>query len=873
MTDTPSTAGLQAFGHLGPLPHYLADSPRPDFTDRLERLLNDETARARDVPCAKIATRFWGDPTSTASKEWRWGTRGSRSVNLEKNVWFDHEANEGGNTIQLVERELNISHEAATAWLLDPNETSETGGLSPNSPRGNRPPPPLGRIVASYDYLDESGTLLSQVVRYEPKNFRQRRPHGRGGWSWSVKGVRAVPYRLPDLLKAIADGRTIAIVEGEKDVDALYNLGFSATCNAGGAKKWRRELTPYLRGADVVVIPDNDVAGREHANVVGFALENVAAQVRILNLPGLPEKADVSDWFAAGHTTEELSQLIAEAPRWTLRAPFRQPDSATANAPEASVEQSTGPAAAQNEGSDEDPTGNAEHRSSDQARSEGAHQQWPNPHPLPHALLQVHPFSLELMPSRLRPWVSDVSERMQCPPDFVAVSVMAGIGSVIGRRIALRPQAHNDWQIFANQWAMIIGRPGVLKSPAMEEALRPLKRLAAAAEDTFRQAQAEHAVRAKIAKLRSDGNMKEAARRLKRDPSVDVSDLLAAEELSQGPTLRRYIANDTNVASLGVLLQQNPNGLLVFRDEFVSLLDHLDREENVSEHGFYLTAWNGDSGYTFDRIGRGLHLSIEGICLSLLGSSQPGRISQYLHKAVRGGLGDDGLIQRFGLMIWPDVHGEWKNIDRFPDSEARIAAFETFKQLDELDWRAIGGRRDHLPNGDEDGPPYLRFGIEAHDLFVEWRTRLEKRVRGGDNLHPALESHLAKYRKLVPGLALACHLVDDCGSAVVGVAALQRALAWAKYLETHAQRAYGSVTGVSVITAQAIVAKIRSGHLKLEFRSHDVWRPGWSKLTDRIEVQAALDLLVDYDWLQVRRILTAGRPASLYAVNPKILKN
>lgn len=163
--------------------------------------------------------------------------------------------------------------------------------------------------------------------------------------------------------------------------------------------------------------------------------------------------------------------------------------------------------------------------------------------------------------------------------------------------------------------------------------------------------------------------------------------------------------------------------------------------------------------------------------------------------------------------------------------------------------------------------------VMPRDLFVDWRTGLERRVRGGDNLHPALESHLAKYRKLVPSLALACHLLDDFGSNVVGLTALQRALGWAKYLETHAQRAYGSVTAASVATAQAIVTKIRSGHLKPQFHSHDVWRPGWSKLTDRNEVQSALDLLVDYDWLQARKIGTGGRPALLYVANPKILKS
>jgi putative DNA primase/helicase len=310
--------------------------------------------------------------------------------------------------------------------------------------------------------------------------------------------------------------------------------------------------------------------------------------------------------------------------------------------------------------------------------------------------------------------------------------------------------------------------------------------------------------------------------------------------------------------------------LRVYRDELVSLLRSLDQEERESEKAFYLTGWNGDSGYTFDRIGRGLHLSIDRVTISMLGSTQPGKISEYLSQAIRGGRGDDGLMQRFGLLIWPDVSPEWKNVDRWPLTPARTAAFEVFDRLDKLDWRAAQAKRDRGPSGDEEGLPYLRFSIDAYDRFVDWRTDLEKRIRGGD-LHPALESHLAKYRKLVPGLALVCHLADgDVGP--VGTVALERALNWARYVETHARRAYGSITAAEAATAKAILAKLRSGDLKPEFSSRDVWRPGWSKLTDRKTVAAGLKMMVDYDHLREEPVMTGGRPATVYTANPKTLK-
>jgi Protein of unknown function (DUF3987) len=466
------------------------------------------------------------------------------------------------------------------------------------------------------------------------------------------------------------------------------------------------------------------------------------------------------------------------------------------------------------------------------------------PHPLPQSLLPAAAFEFELLPDQLQPWVADVCERLQCPPDYVGVSVMVGAGAVIGRKVLLRPQLEDDWSVVANQWGMCIGRPGVMKSPAMDEALRPLKHLACLAEQQFKAAQARYSVDAAAAKLRRDENLRAAAKIIKADREADIGYLLE-ETAESEPTLRRYIANDTTAEALGVLLQQNPNGLLIFRDELVSLLESLDQEEHVSQRGLYLTGWNGNSPYTFDRITRGLHLSIDAVCLSILGSSQPGRISQYLSRAIRGGRFDDGLIQRFGLFVWPDISREWHHVDRRPDRTARENAYSVFERLDQLDWRDIRAQRDRGPTGDEEGLPYLRLGIDAYDMFVAWRSELERRLRLGE-MHPALESHLAKYRKLVPGLSLICHLVDA--------------------IETHARRAYGSVTSAEADTARAILARIQSGHLQGEFTTREVWRPGWSRLTDRGVVQAGLEMLVDYDWLLARRVETGGRPTILYSV-------
>ena len=135
--------------------------------------------------------------------------------------------------------------------------------------------------ATAYDYRDENGALLYQVLRFIPKDFKQRQPDGKGGWIWNLQGVRRVLYRLPELIKAKLQGLRIFIVEGEKDADRLARLGQAATTNSGGAGKWREEFPGVFEGLNVSVIADNDAPGLEHAQGVAAVLSNVAASVNV----------------------------------------------------------------------------------------------------------------------------------------------------------------------------------------------------------------------------------------------------------------------------------------------------------------------------------------------------------------------------------------------------------------------------------------------------------------------------------------------------------------------------------------------------------------------------------------------------------------
>jgi hypothetical protein len=173
------------------------------------------------------------------------------------------------------------------------------------------PPAPTAdrTIDATYAYHDADGTHLYDVVRFNPKDFRQRRADG----TWSMNGVKRVPYRLPELL---ASNKGVVIVEGEKDVDRLAALGIVATTNAGGAGKWPAEFAEYLRGRLVVIIPDNDAVGRAHADDVARSLQGIAVRVGLLELPDAKPKGDVSDWLHEDHEVGELKAVLTTAPEW-----------------------------------------------------------------------------------------------------------------------------------------------------------------------------------------------------------------------------------------------------------------------------------------------------------------------------------------------------------------------------------------------------------------------------------------------------------------------------------------------------------------------------------------------------------------------------
>lgn len=489
---------------------------------------------------------------------------------------------------------------------------------------------------------------------------------------------------------------------------------------------------------------------------------------------------------------------------------------------------------------------------------------WPELKPLTSSHRPVEPFDEALLPEAFRPWVMDAAERIQCPPDYIAVPIMVAASSVIGRKRTIQPKRRDDWRVVPNLWGAIVGRPGMMKSPAIKAGLTFLHRLAAQAREEHDDAKREHEIDLELADVKRKDTKRKAEQAAKKGDHHAARDLLAdaqsAEDLPT-PPLRRPLVNDTTVEALGEILMDNPYGTLVYRDELVGLLKSLEKEGQESARGFYLQAFDGDEGYAFDRIGRGKNLHIPAVCLSLLGGIQPSKLRKYVRDAVTGSGGDDGLIQRFGMVVFPDTPRVWRNVDRWPDNDAKARAAEVFDRLEATEPEADGEGRVKC----------LHFDDEALEMFVQWHTELEHLLRS-DGMHPALESHLSKYRKLVPALAVVCALVDGRDD-LVNATDLGRAIAWSEYLRSHAERIYAEGDNQTIENAKTIAGHIRRGALDDGFTASEVRRRGWTGLSSTQAVDDALETLEEHEHIRPQRpdAGSPGRPTVRYLINPALM--
>jgi hypothetical protein len=471
-----------------------------------------------------------------------------------------------------------------------------------------------------------------------------------------------------------------------------------------------------------------------------------------------------------------------------------------------------------------------------------------SPQKISPVLRSVPSLDLNHLPISIRDAVSDLADRLQCPPDYLVVAMLCAAGAVIGNKIGIFPYANDEsWEVYPALWGGIVGDPGSKKTPALQAAHKPLNHLDSIASQKYAQALQTY----EQAQQQHDKDVaewhKNKSQALKPTPPSE-------------PKRERYVVHDSTYQALGVILADNPRGVLALADELSGLLQSLDTPGQEAARGFYLTGWSGTGGYSFDRIGRG-SITLSRYCLSVFGGFQPDKIKAYVQFTQRGSAKNDGLLQRFQLIVWPDQIGTIKFVDRLPDKIAIDRYFKAIVDLPNLANQVIAGAV-RLANGSQ----LLHFDFSAQQLFNDWFVANERMLNKG-GLNSARQSHFAKYRSLVPALALLFHLLDSHAGAVCEDC-LFRAISFAKYLKKHADRIYASVSGHDHASVRILAERLLEGKLADGFSCRTLMLKSWSGLSTIEQAQAAIDALVEYDWLTETEIRSGGRPTRRYCLNP-----
>lgn len=472
--------------------------------------------------------------------------------------------------------------------------------------------------------------------------------------------------------------------------------------------------------------------------------------------------------------------------------------------------------------------------------------EWREPGTIDSSLSPVLPFKLEYLPSSLRPWAQDVSERMSVPLDFTGVCALVTLAGVVCRRAFVYPRAlDKEWKEALVLCGAVVASSGQTKTPTWKAIQNPLVEL----EYDYR---AEHDKRVQAYEQAVD-DYKKTVRNLKKG-----GELTEPEPTAPAPC-KRVMTNNATPEKLHMLMKNNPGGIFVFRDELSGWVADLDKEGRESDREIYLCAMNGNDAYSMDRILRGDNFAV--MSASFFAGCQPVMLLKFLND-VRNV--SDGLFQRFGVLVYPDVVRK-PRIDRLANDGAKQMFRHVIRTCAAMAPESV----------------QFHFSQEAQERFDSWYDRHAEQVAKEAN--PAKQSHLMKYRGLLPRLAALNQLADSVAalppnSVIVGQHSidldhLERAVGFLQYLESHMNRVYACAKTEYQRAEESLAEHIRNGDLKDGFTARDVVRSRWENLTSPEPVGYAIESMEELNWIR-RQPASAkparGRPTVQYEINPAV---
>ena len=447
------------------------------------------------------------------------------------------------------------------------------------------------KIVNTYDYKDKEGNLLYQVVRFKPKTFRQRRPAGPNNWNWGLGDVERILYNLPAILEAAKNNELIFLVEGEKDADNLIKMGLTATTAAMGAGNWKANYTKSLIGADVIIIPDQDGPGIEYSNKVAVNLNNYGVEANILELPGLEEKEDVTDWLDKGNTKNDLLKLVKD---------LKLKD-------------------------------------------------WEEPIELQE--IEAVPLPVDILPDWLSKYVNNICMFLQAPSDMVLLIVLSALSTALANKAEI--EIKQGYTEPVHIWTCSILPPANRKSPVVKKISKPIWDYESQIREEIKP-ERRHLLQEKeilenvIEQKKKVASKQEEAS--KRDNTIarinELGDDLDILE-EKIPALPRILVDDITSEKLAQVMEENQGRAAVLSAEgdiFQLMAGRYSKSANFS---VFKKAWTGSEKIVDDRIGR-QGTSVDKPALSLGICAQPAVIEELTDKnSFRG----EGILGRFMYAI------------------------------------------------------------------------------------------------------------------------------------------------------------------------------------------------------------------------------
>lgn len=604
----------------------------------------------------------------------------SLSINVEKSVYHCFSEGRGGTLTQLA---------AELSWDSPPIDEVST--------------PTVGQPIESYEYHTADGSLAYVVDRFEPKSFRMRRPDG-DGFSFNLNGVSPLPYRLPALLAAKQSGRTIFIVEGEKDADRLCASRLVATTNHGGAGNWTLAHSQYfMKDAEVVVIPDNDQPGRKHALTVATQLMQRGCRVKIVDLPGLPEKGDVSDWLDVGNTIEDLAALVSSLTYLTTEELQKRQLSAEFDGVELLAIDRTA---------------------------------------LPE-------FPVDALPPVFRDFVRREAEATQTPPDLAGMLCLAVGATSVARNVRIQLTAGYSEPL--NLFVGVVMAPANRKSAVVEDVTRPItereRELQNEAKDEIARATSRHeAAQLRIEGVKTQLRKTDLTPERRRELETEFETLSVESEQTLIPAYPKLIADNCTTERVASLLGEQNGRIAILSAEGTVFEIMMGRyAKGQRDFDIFLKGHAGDT-VRYDRQGRAPVL-VDKAAITIGITLQPSVIQTLGEcQELRG----KGLIARFAFVVPSDFIGR-RDVDPDP---VPLVVYQNYR-------RTVRAMLNIAPEIDletgETTPRLLKLSPVANQLRLDFARKHEKKLPVGGELN-SIQDWSGKLPGLISRIAGIFHL-------------------------------------------------------------------------------------------------------------------